>query len=141
MTQQDAENIKYLFEPRSIAILGASRDKSKIGYAVFNNILSGGYRGNIYPVNPAGGDIEGVPVLHSILEIGEEIDVACPGDAIVVQKVADDDVVNRAAGRCADFSACKLLKDTSYIIGVLSSAHSSGPDQDRALNMPARDTF
>ena len=77
MAQQDAENIKYLFEPRSIAILGASRDRSKIGYAVFNNIRSGGYRGSIYPVNPAGGDIEGVPVFRSILEIGEEIDVAC----------------------------------------------------------------
>jgi acetyl coenzyme A synthetase (ADP forming)-like protein len=77
MMHLDAENIKYLFEPRSIAILGASRDRSKIGYAVFNNVRSGGYRGSIYPVNPVGGDIEGVPVYRSILEIGEEIDMAC----------------------------------------------------------------
>jgi acetate---CoA ligase (ADP-forming) len=77
MMRPDADNIKYLFEPRSIAILGASRDKSKIGYAVFNNVRSGGYRGSIYPVNPVGGDIEGIPVYRSILDIAEEIDIAC----------------------------------------------------------------
>jgi len=77
MTKSDDGHIRYLFEPRSIAIVGASRDKSKIGYAVLKNIQSGGYRGRIYPVNPVGGDIEGVPVFHSILDIVEEIDVAC----------------------------------------------------------------
>ena len=77
MTKSDDSHIRYLFEPRSIAIVGASRDKSKIGYAVLKNIQSGGYRGRIYPVNPVGGDIEGVPVFRSILDIEEEIDVAC----------------------------------------------------------------
>ena len=77
MTKSDDGHIRYLFEPRSIAIVGASRDKSKIGYAVLKNIQSGGYRGRIYPVNPVGGDIEGVPVFRSILDIEEEIDVAC----------------------------------------------------------------
>ncbi|MCX5908177.1 MAG: acetyl CoA synthetase, partial [Deltaproteobacteria bacterium] len=36
-------DIKYLFEPRSIAIIGASQDKKKIGYSIVNNIVSGGY--------------------------------------------------------------------------------------------------
>jgi acetyl coenzyme A synthetase (ADP forming)-like protein len=77
MANDDAENIKYLFEPRSLAIIGASRDKNKIGYAVLHNVLAGGYAGKIYPVNPSGGQIEGIPVFRSILDIDDAIDMAC----------------------------------------------------------------
>ena len=37
--------IKYLFEPRGIAVIGASHDQSKIGYKILDNIVSGGYHG------------------------------------------------------------------------------------------------
>lgn len=70
-------NIKYLFEPRSIAVVGASRDKGKIGYAVLNNIQSGGFSGKIYPINPAGGDVLGIPSHKNITEVEDDIDVAC----------------------------------------------------------------
>jgi len=70
------ERIRNLFEPRSVAIIGASREHSKIGYAVLKNILSGGYRGAIYPINPSGGEIEGIPVRRSIQEVDDEIDLA-----------------------------------------------------------------
>ena len=42
-------DIKYLFEPRGVAIIGASRDKSKIGYKFVENITASGYKGKIYP--------------------------------------------------------------------------------------------
>lgn len=77
MASHDAENIKYLFEPRSLAIIGASRNKNKVGYAVLHNILTGGYKGNIYPVNVSGGQIEGKTVFRSILDIDDTIDMAC----------------------------------------------------------------
>lgn len=77
MTKQDAENIKYLFEPVSLAIVGASADKSKIGHAVLKNVIDGGYAGKIYPVNVSGGEIYGLPVFHSVLDIDDAIDVAC----------------------------------------------------------------
>ena len=38
------QNIKYLFEPRSVAVIGASNDKGKIGNAVISNIIKGGYK-------------------------------------------------------------------------------------------------
>jgi acetyltransferase len=76
-TNPDAENMKYLFEPRSLGIIGASRDKKKIGHAVLKNVLAGGYAGKIYPVNPGGGEIEGLPVFRSILDIDEPVDVVC----------------------------------------------------------------
>ncbi len=50
-----SDNIKYLFEPRSIAVIGASHKPDKIGYKILNNIVSGGFKGKIYPVNPQGG--------------------------------------------------------------------------------------
>jgi hypothetical protein len=42
MTIHDDENIKYLFEPRSLAIIGVSRDKHKIGRTVLKNVIAGG---------------------------------------------------------------------------------------------------
>ncbi|MFA5179986.1 MAG: acetate--CoA ligase family protein [Syntrophales bacterium] len=77
MTEHNAENIKYLFEPRSLAIIGASRDKKKIGHAVLQNVIAGGYGGKIYPVNPGGGEIEGIPAFRSILDIDDTVDMAC----------------------------------------------------------------
>ena len=69
-------DIKYLFEPRSIAIIGASASKDKIGHKILDNILASGYKGKIYPVNPQGGEILGVKVCRSIDEIDGEIDLA-----------------------------------------------------------------
>ncbi|MCX5830022.1 MAG: CoA-binding protein [Deltaproteobacteria bacterium] len=69
--------MKYLFEPRSLAIIGASRDKNKIGHAVLQNVIAGGYGGEIYPVNPGGGNIEGILAFRSILDIDDIVDTAC----------------------------------------------------------------
>ena len=68
--------IRHLFEPRSVAVIGASRERGKIGSAVLANIVSGGYAGRILPVNPAGGDIEGLPVYSRVADIEGEVDLA-----------------------------------------------------------------
>lgn len=70
-------DIKYLFEPRSVAIIGASRDKGKIGYKFVENITLSGYQGRIYPVNPEGGEILGHKVYKSLTDIEGDIDIAC----------------------------------------------------------------
>ena len=69
-------DIRYLFEPQSIAVIGASHDTTKIGYKVVQNIVQSGYRGQIYPVNPQGGDVLGLRAYRSVEEIGGEVDVA-----------------------------------------------------------------
>jgi len=74
MTTSD---IKYLFEPQSVAVIGASSNPNKIGYKIVENIVSGGYTGRIYPVNPKGGDILGLQTYKSLSEITDEIDLAC----------------------------------------------------------------
>jgi acetate---CoA ligase (ADP-forming) len=70
-------DIKFLFEPRGVAIVGASRDKSKIGHKFVQNISASGYQGKIYPVNPEGGEILGLRVYKTIEEIDDVVDIAC----------------------------------------------------------------
>ena len=57
--EKNSSGIQILFEPRSFAVIGASHDTDKIGYKILNNIVSGGYAGTIYPVNPQGGELLG----------------------------------------------------------------------------------
>ena len=47
--KENEPEIKYLFEPRSVAVIGASHDQKKIGYKILDNILSGGYRARSFP--------------------------------------------------------------------------------------------
>jgi acyl-CoA synthetase (NDP forming) len=69
--------IKYLFQPRGVAVIGVSHDQNKIGYKVLNNIVSGGYAGRVYPVNPQGGSLLGLRVCKDICEADGEVDMVC----------------------------------------------------------------
>ena len=73
--RMEEPEIKYLFNPRGIAVIGASHDQSKIGYKILNNIVSGGYTGRVYPVNPNGGTLLGLPVCKDINDAEGEIDI------------------------------------------------------------------
>ncbi|WP_457638976.1 acetate--CoA ligase family protein [Persephonella sp.] len=68
--------LDFLFNPESIAVIGATDKKEKVGYAIFKNIISGGYRGKIFPVNKRLDTLEGYRVYHSVLEIPEKVDLA-----------------------------------------------------------------
>ncbi|MEM4624019.1 MAG: CoA-binding protein [Thermosphaera sp.] len=68
--------VKALFEPKSIAVVGASRSPGKIGHVVLKNILYYGYSGKIYPVNPNADEILGLKAYPSISSIPDEVDVA-----------------------------------------------------------------
>ena len=70
-------NLEYLFKPRSVAVIGASRDKSKIGHKLLLNIIGSGYSGKIYPINPNAEKILDYPAYESVLEIKGEVDLAC----------------------------------------------------------------
>ncbi len=70
-------NIQTLFEPQSVAIIGASHSKNKIGYKFLENISASGYQGKVYPINPEGGEILGYKVYRNLAEVQDDIDVAC----------------------------------------------------------------
>ena len=44
--------LEKFFNPKSVAIIGASRVKNKVGYEILKSMIEGGYEGEIFPVNP-----------------------------------------------------------------------------------------
>lgn len=70
------ENLKYIFSPRSIAVVGASTRTDSVGRALFSNILFSGYSGIVYPVNPKARGILGVRAYRSVWDIPESVDLA-----------------------------------------------------------------
>jgi len=79
--------IGSLFYPKSVAVVGASAQIGKWGHSLMANTISGGFKGEIYPVNPAGGKIAGKTVYRSIAEIPGDIGLAVV--TIPAEKVAD----------------------------------------------------
>ena len=70
------KDIAKLFYPKSIAFIGASADISKWGHLLFSNVVAGQYKGQIYLVNPKGGEIADRTVYKSVTEIPDPIDLA-----------------------------------------------------------------
>lgn len=65
-----------LFNPKSIAVIGASDKPLSVGAKVFNNLLQGGFAGEIYPVNPKHKELQGKRCYSSIADIDATIDLA-----------------------------------------------------------------
>jgi acetyltransferase len=65
----------FFFDPKSVAVIGASRDPTKGGHRILKNIMTG-FKGRIYPVNPLCNEIEGLTCYPSVLEIPEPVDLA-----------------------------------------------------------------
>ncbi len=64
------------FRPQSVAVIGASREPEKLGYAVLANLKNGGFAGQLYPVNPKADQILGLKAYPSVLDIPGQVDLA-----------------------------------------------------------------
>ncbi len=72
-------SLDAFFTPRSIAVIGASTNPHKLGYAVLDNLVNGGYLSDerkVYPINPRSKEILGLPAYPSVLEVAAPIDLA-----------------------------------------------------------------
>ncbi len=65
-----------IFNPQSIALVGASKVPGKLGYDILSNLVNLGYEGNLYPVNPKGEEVLGLPMYPSVIDLPETPDVA-----------------------------------------------------------------
>jgi acetate---CoA ligase (ADP-forming) len=74
--QQRRAALRALFAPRHIAVIGASRTPGKIGHSVVHNLIKGGFAGRIFPINAAGGEVEGLACLRSAAELPDAVDCA-----------------------------------------------------------------
>lgn len=69
-------SIERLLRPRSVAVVGASREPGTIGHELFRNLLNGGFAGPVYPVNPKATHVASVRAYPSVLEVPDAVDLA-----------------------------------------------------------------
>ncbi|HUT30446.1 MAG TPA: acetate--CoA ligase family protein [Sedimentisphaerales bacterium] len=69
-------SLDKFFDPQSVAVVGASRHKGKVGYEVLSNLIRGGYTGRIFPVNPKAEVLAGLKCYPDLVSIGQIPDLA-----------------------------------------------------------------
>ena len=107
-----------LFKPKSVAVIGASATRGKQGNTAVRYLLKGGYPGNFYPINPSGGEIEGVKAYKSLAEVPEPIDTAL--------------MVIPSGATVPSLKECVAHGMKSMVIGSVGFAEM-GTDEGRAL--------
>ena len=81
-----AASIRYFFKPASVAVIGASRDPSSIGYRILQALVMNRFQGPVYPINPKAdviGSIRAYPALSSLPDSVELAVIAVPRDAVL----------------------------------------------------------
>jgi len=71
-----SDNLRRLFEPASVAVVGAGDDPSKLGFHVMKSLVEGGYGGRIVPVNPGRREVAGLASVPSVREHPGSLDAA-----------------------------------------------------------------
>ena len=89
------ERFAPLFEPKTVAVLGASTTSVAIANTFIRRMKSFGYKGEIYPIHPEAATIEGLPAYHSIAAAPQPIDYAY----IAIGAARIPDLLAQAAGR------------------------------------------
>ena len=82
----DVASLRPLFAPGSVAVIGASRHPAGVGRVILRNIITGGYAGQVWAVNPEAHQLEGVPCVPSPAALPEPVDLAVlavPARAVV----------------------------------------------------------
>ena len=77
-SRADVASLRPLLQPRSVAVVGASRRRATVGRAILHNIVTGGFTGPVYAVNPRAEtlEMEGVPCVASVEDLPGPVDLA-----------------------------------------------------------------
>jgi acetate---CoA ligase (ADP-forming) len=113
--------VRHVLTPRSVAVIGASRDRGGIGAELLHNLVANGFKGFVYPVNPAAMKIEDLPAFASVLDIPGEVEMA----VITVPAAA----VLDAARQCA----AKGVRGLVVISAGFGEAGPEGAELQRQL--------
>lgn len=115
------KGLQLVFQPRSVAVIGASKNPRKFGNIILRNILESGYKGTVYPVNPKEEEILGKRCSKSIRDINEEVDLA----VVVVPA----EYVPRAVADCGE----KGVAGTVIISGGFRESGPKGVELERQI--------
>ena len=109
----EARSVHNVLHPRSIAVIGASADPSKIGHAVLLHLLSGNFAGPVYPVHPEARSVRGVRAYAAVTDIPDDVDLAV--------------VAVPAAGMSEVMDSC-LAKGVKALVVLSAGFADAGPD-------------
>ena len=119
-------SLRPILRPRAVAVVGASRDRSRFGRRVFDAMLQGGFTGPVYPVNPSAESIGGHRTYASARELPPGVDLA----AIVVPR----DLVSGVVDDCAAAGVKSLV----VITAGFAETDQDGVTRQQALVSKAR---
>jgi acyl-CoA synthetase (NDP forming) len=129
MTPDTLDSLRPLLQPKSVAIVGASRTPGKSGHSAVQNLVNGGFGGCIFPVNPSADEIEGLRCFASIAAIPER-----PDCAMLVIPASE---MVKAARECADAGVRSIIIAAS---GFAETGEAADIERQRALTEIARST-
>jgi acyl-CoA synthetase (NDP forming)/RimJ/RimL family protein N-acetyltransferase len=112
-SRADVASLRPLLRPASVAVVGAGRRRRTVGREILRNIVTGGFVGTVYPVNPRATSLEGLHCLASVDDLPEGVDLA----VLAVPAAAITD----AAERCG-------RRGVRSLVVVTSGLGSHGPD-------------
>lgn len=85
------QNLEIFFNPKTIAVVGASKDSRKIGHAALKNLLISDYQCKIFPINPKEKSILGLKCYKKVTQVSEKIDlVLISVPAVIVSSILKD---------------------------------------------------
>ena len=130
------EALKPLFEPESIAVIGASNVPTKWGYRMITRPIQSGYRGHIFPINPKEREIQGLKAYQRISDIPESVEMAIiTVPAQIVPKTMKECVDNGvkvsiviSAGFAETGAEGKVLQDEMVKIAAAGGIRIMGPN-------------
>ncbi|MEV4314626.1 GNAT family N-acetyltransferase [Actinocrispum sp. NPDC049592] len=112
----EARSVYNLLHPKSVAVIGASTDPTKVGYAVLTNLLTANFTGPVFPVNPERRSVRGVRAYKRVLDIPDPVDLA----VIAVPAESVDEVMDDC-----------LAKGVKALVVVSSGFGETGGDEGR----------
>lgn len=121
-----AASVRVFLQPRSIAIVGASRKHGTIGAALLGSLKRCGFRGTLYPVNPGTQEIDGIRAFPTVSSIQAPVDMAL----IAVPAAAAEDAVRD----CARAGVRSLV----VISAGFGEVSAEGREMERRLRQLAR---
>jgi len=129
-------NLEMFMQPRSIAVIGASNDKTRIGGRPIRYLVEGGFVGSIYPVNPKRNEVQGLRAYPRVEDVSGPVDcaiIATPADAVLsaVRSCANKGVkgiVMLSAGFAELGEAGKRMQDEFLAIARAHDIRIIGPN-------------
>jgi acetyltransferase len=122
-----ATDLRSLFHPDSIAVIGASESAGKLGHEILKNLKDGGFPGALHPINPRSERILGLPCFRSVKEVPGQVDVAV---VIIPARF-----VPQTIRECGE----KGVKGAIVISGGFSEAGADGEALQKELAQAARE--